>query len=89
MGLRGQASIMMRSSFKRGDPIRIELGEHLSWAIRNPEVAAPLELRQIDAQGGTVWLAARHLPGRAFNLYLTVTREVEVEELGVVIVCEE
>jgi len=66
----------------------IELGEHLSWAVRNPEVAAPLELRQIDAQGGTVWLAARHLPGRAFNLYLDIEREGGRDELGVVIVCE-
>lgn len=88
MGLRGWASNMLRIPFHEGDPVRIELGRHISWTIRNPEVAAPLELRQIDAQGGTVWLSARHHPGRAFNLYLAIEREGGSDELGVVIVCE-
>lgn len=89
MGLHGWASIVLRASFARGQPLRLEIGRHVSWALANPEVAAPLELRQIDAEGGTVWFRATHHPGRAFNLFLEVDRGELREELGLVVVCEE
>lgn len=85
MGLHGLASALLRIQLRKGDPVRLELGDHTGWRVVNGKVAEPLELRQIDEYDGVVWLAVRHLPGQAFNLFFEVDRGDEKEEIGVVL----